>query len=224
MTDEAATFVAEQWLAGYATADVAKMVSFSSMPFTVGGEVAAETAAALTEQYKQLIGEAGALRDRSLLTAAEYRAKTGAEATLPDGALVLLVRTTSESFALVLVRVAAEFPKLGHVTALAGKDRGASGRIGTLTITGKGGTIDVTGDLRIRRLLGGLKSTLFRITAEGGKAPTSATTCARSRSSGGSPPACPSLPSRTCRTRSRSTACCSAATARCSVFGSSASR
>ncbi len=69
-------------------------------------------------------------------------------------------------------RIAAEFPKVGHVTSLVGKDRGASGRIGTLSITGKGGTIEVTGDLRIRRLLGGLKSTLFRITVEGGKAPT----------------------------------------------------
>ncbi len=115
VTDETARFVAEQWLAGYATADVGKMVTFSSLPFTVGGEIAAETPAALTEQYKQLIGEAGALRDRSLLTAAEYRAKTGAEATLPDGALVLLVRTTSESFALVLVKVGAEY----RVAALA---------------------------------------------------------------------------------------------------------
>jgi hypothetical protein len=104
VTDEAATFAAEQWLAGFATADVAKMVAHSSLPFTVSGEVAAETSAQLTDAYKQLIGEAGALRDRKLLTPKEYGAKVGAETTLPDGAFVLLVTTKSESFALVLVK------------------------------------------------------------------------------------------------------------------------
>jgi stage II sporulation protein D len=69
-------------------------------------------------------------------------------------------------------RVAAEFPALGTVKGLVAKDRGVSGRIATLTIKGKS-DLDVTGDLRIRRLLGGLKSTLFRIRTEGpAKAPT----------------------------------------------------
>ncbi len=64
-------------------------------------------------------------------------------------------------------RVAVEYPELGRVKALVPKQRGASGRIGTLTIQGEKGTADVTGDLHIRRLLGGLKSTLFEVTHTG---------------------------------------------------------
>jgi SpoIID/LytB domain protein len=63
-------------------------------------------------------------------------------------------------------RVAAEYPEIGRVKALAAKQRGVSGRIQILTITGDRGAVDVTGDLHIRRLLGGLKSTLFSIRLE----------------------------------------------------------
>jgi len=65
------------------------------------------------------------------------------------------------------VRVATEYPEIGRVKALAAKQRGTSGRIQTLTITGDRGAVDVTGDLHIRRLLGGLKSTLFSIDRDG---------------------------------------------------------
>jgi SpoIID/LytB domain protein len=65
------------------------------------------------------------------------------------------------------VRIAADYPELGRVKALTAKQRGVSGRIQILTITGDKGTADITGDLRIRRLLGGLKSTLFNIKREG---------------------------------------------------------
>ena len=64
-------------------------------------------------------------------------------------------------------RVAAEYPDVGRVQALAAKQRGVSGRILTLAITGDRGTVDVTGDVHIRRLLGGLKSTLFSISKDG---------------------------------------------------------
>jgi SpoIID/LytB domain protein len=64
-------------------------------------------------------------------------------------------------------RVATEYPEIGRVKALAAKQRGVSGRIEILTITGDKGMIDVTGDLHIRRLLGGLKSTLFAIHKDG---------------------------------------------------------
>ena len=64
-------------------------------------------------------------------------------------------------------RVATEYPDLGKIKALAAKQRGVSGRIQTLTITGERASADVTGDLHIRRLLGGLKSTLFDIKREG---------------------------------------------------------
>ena len=65
------------------------------------------------------------------------------------------------------VRIAAEYPEIGRVTALVPKSRGVSGRIGTLQIKGDKGSVDVSGDLKIRRLLGGLKSTLFEVKREG---------------------------------------------------------
>jgi SpoIID/LytB domain protein len=65
-------------------------------------------------------------------------------------------------------RVAAEYPEVGHVTTLAAKVRGVSGRIETLAVKGDRGAVDVTGDVHIRRLLGGLKSTLIKISSEHG--------------------------------------------------------
>ena len=64
-------------------------------------------------------------------------------------------------------RVAAEFPQVGRIKALTPKQRGVSGRIKVLTIAGTKGSVDVIGDLRIRRLLGGLKSTLFEVRRDG---------------------------------------------------------
>ncbi len=64
-------------------------------------------------------------------------------------------------------RIASEFPEVGRIKTLTAKQRGVSGRIGVLAIKGDKGSIDVAGDLRIRRLLGGLKSTLFKIEREG---------------------------------------------------------
>ena len=76
--------------------------------------------------------------------------------------------TEKISVADLTARVATEYPELGRIDKLVAKQRGVSGRIGTLTITGDKGTADVTGDLHIRRLLGGLKSTLFEVKHEGG--------------------------------------------------------
>jgi len=64
-------------------------------------------------------------------------------------------------------RLAADLPEIGRVRNLTAKQRGVSGRIGVLTVTGDKGSVDVTGDLRIRRMLGGLKSTLFEIKKDG---------------------------------------------------------
>lgn len=65
------------------------------------------------------------------------------------------------------VRIATHYPEIGRVVALTPKQRGVSGRIRVLTIKGEKGSVDVTGDLHIRRLLGGLKSTLFEVKREG---------------------------------------------------------
>lgn len=64
-------------------------------------------------------------------------------------------------------RVATEYPTLGRVQRLRAIKRGASGRIGALAIEGDKATVEVTGDLHIRRLLGGLKSTLFEVARDG---------------------------------------------------------
>jgi stage II sporulation protein D len=60
-------------------------------------------------------------------------------------------------------RVAAELPEVGRVLGLTAKTRGVSGRIEVLAIHGERGDADVSGDVHIRRLLGGLKSTLIKI-------------------------------------------------------------
>lgn len=71
-------------------------------------------------------------------------------------------------------RVAAEYPKLGAVRALEPVRRSRAGRIGALRIVGAKGTVVAEGDLHLRRLLGGLKSTLFVVSAKGpADAPTS---------------------------------------------------
>lgn len=64
-------------------------------------------------------------------------------------------------------RISVEYPEIGHVLQLTPKQRGTSGRIQLLAIKGDKASVDVTGDLHIRRLLGGLKSTLFEISRDG---------------------------------------------------------
>jgi len=71
--------------------------------------------------------------------------------------------TTTE----LTTRISADLPELGRVKNLVPKQRGVSGRIGVLTVVGDKGSADVTGDLKIRRMLGGLKSTLFEIKKDG---------------------------------------------------------
>ena len=65
------------------------------------------------------------------------------------------------------VRVSTEYPEVGRIKELLPKQRGVSGRIEVLTIKGDKASVDVTGDLHIRRLLGGLKSTLFEVKRDG---------------------------------------------------------
>jgi len=57
--------------------------------------------------------------------------------------------------------VAAELPEVGAVRELRAGKRGISGRIRELIVVGARGTARVAGELRIRRLFGGLKSSLF---------------------------------------------------------------
>ncbi|HVK84996.1 MAG TPA: SpoIID/LytB domain-containing protein [Kofleriaceae bacterium] len=64
-------------------------------------------------------------------------------------------------------RIAIDYPEVGRLTGLVPKERGSSGRIRTIVLEGTKGKLEVTGDLKIRRLLGGLKSTLFEVKRDG---------------------------------------------------------
>ena len=69
--------------------------------------------------------------------------------------------------------VAKHYPGVGRVRSLRPLERGVSGRIARLEIKGSKGTSVAEGDLHIRRLLGGLRSSLFVVELEGDKdAPT----------------------------------------------------
>ncbi|MBA3460894.1 MAG: energy transducer TonB [Deltaproteobacteria bacterium] len=101
VTDKEALFAANLWVSAFATASVDKLVKYSTVPFYAGGKVAAETTADLKEMYSGLVVESGPMKDWKLLTPAEYSSGSGA---LPEGNLVLQVRTAKEAFAVVLTR------------------------------------------------------------------------------------------------------------------------
>jgi len=64
-------------------------------------------------------------------------------------------------------RVAAKHPGVGRVVAIEPLKRGVSGRVIRARIRGSQRTIVVTGDVHMRRLFGGLRSTLFKVTTVG---------------------------------------------------------
>lgn len=73
-------------------------------------------------------------------------------------------------------KIAAHYPGLGVIRELEPLRRGVSGRINRLRIHGSTKSVVVSGDLHIRRLLGGLRSTLFTVKREGKRsAPTAFT-------------------------------------------------
>jgi TonB family protein len=101
VTDKQALFAANLWVSAFATAEVDKLVRFSSVPFYAGGTIAAQTTSDLKDMYSGLIVESGPLKDWKLLAPGEYASGSGA---LPDGNVVLQVRTAKETFAVVLTR------------------------------------------------------------------------------------------------------------------------
>ena len=101
VTDKEALFAANLWVSAFATASVEKLVKYSMVPFYAGGKVAAQTQGDLSDMYSGLVVESGPMKDWKLLTPSEYASGSGA---LPEGNLVLQVRTTKEQFAVVLTR------------------------------------------------------------------------------------------------------------------------
>jgi len=64
-------------------------------------------------------------------------------------------------------RIAAKYPQVGTLRRLVPKKRGRSGRISEIELEGSRGVATARGDLHIRRLLGGLRSTLFTVKKKG---------------------------------------------------------
>jgi TonB family protein len=101
VTDKQALFAANQWVSAFATAQVDKLVKYSTVPFYAGGKAAAQNAAELKDMFSGLVVESGPMKDWKLLTPNEY---TGGKGALPEGSLVLQIRTAKEAFAVVLTR------------------------------------------------------------------------------------------------------------------------
>lgn len=101
VTDKQALFAANLWVSAFATAQVDKLVGYSTVPFYAGGKVAAQNAAELKDMYSGLVVESGPMKDWKLLTPNEY---LGGKGALPEGNLVLQIRTAKEAFAVVLTR------------------------------------------------------------------------------------------------------------------------
>jgi len=72
--------------------------------------------------------------------------------------------TTEISGQQLTALIAKSYPEVGSVLALTPLARGVSGRMNALEIKGARRTVTAQGDLVIRRLLGGLKSSLFAVT------------------------------------------------------------
>jgi TonB family protein len=101
VTDKQALFAANLWVSAFATAQIDKLVKYSAVPFYAGGKVAAQTQGDLKDMYSGLVVESGQLKDWKLLSAQEYGSGGSG---LPEGNVVLQVRTTKASFAVVLTR------------------------------------------------------------------------------------------------------------------------
>jgi hypothetical protein len=99
--DKQALSAAKQWVSAFESRQVDKLVSYSTVPFYAGGKVAAQNASELKDMYAGLVVESGPTKDWKLLTPNEYASGNGA---LPEGNLVLQVRTAKEAFAVVLTR------------------------------------------------------------------------------------------------------------------------
>jgi TonB family protein len=99
VTDKEAVFAANKFVSAFTTGEVDNLVKMSIAPFYAGGKVAAQTAGDLRDMYSGLIVESGLpLKDWKLLSPSEYGGG------LPDGNVVVQIRTSKESFAVVLTK------------------------------------------------------------------------------------------------------------------------
>ncbi len=100
VTDQQAVFAANLWVSAFTHGAVDKLVKYSTVPFYAGGKIAAQTAADLKDMFSGLVVESGPMKDWKLLSPSEYSGGGG----LPEGNVVVQIRTAKESFAVVLTR------------------------------------------------------------------------------------------------------------------------
>jgi hypothetical protein len=100
VTDREALFAANQFVSAFATAEVDKLVKYSTVPFYAGGKVAASTEADLKDMFSGLVVESGPMKDWKLLSTEEYAPGSN----MPAGNVVLRVTTAKEAFAVVLTK------------------------------------------------------------------------------------------------------------------------
>jgi hypothetical protein len=100
--DRQLDYAANMWMAGFASASVARMQRVSALPFSAGDAVAAETPAELKAVYEGVLVESGGLKRFEVMTAAAFTAKLGV--AVPSDAMVLLVEATKARFGVVLTR------------------------------------------------------------------------------------------------------------------------
>jgi TonB family protein len=105
--DDKALFAANVWVSGFATAQMDKLLEYSTLPFVVSAEVTAKTKAELKDAFTELIVDSGSMRNFDLYTGAEYSQKVGGGVKLADDRLVLVVNASKHSFAVVLAKNAA---------------------------------------------------------------------------------------------------------------------
>jgi TonB family protein len=100
VTDKEALFAANQFVSAFATAQVDKLVKYSTVPFYANGKVAAQTEGDLKDMYGGIVVESGPMTDWKLLSPDEYAPGTN----MPAGNVVLRVTTTKAAFAVVLTK------------------------------------------------------------------------------------------------------------------------
>ena len=103
--DDKALFAANMWVSSFATAQVSKLLDYSSVPFAAGNDIAAKTKADLKDLYTELIVESGAMRGWKLYTGEEYAAKVAGNVKLAADRLVLVVTTAKGTFAVILAKL-----------------------------------------------------------------------------------------------------------------------
>jgi outer membrane biosynthesis protein TonB len=102
--DKEALFAANEWVTGFATAQMDKLIENTQLPFVAGDATAAQTKADLKDLYTELLVDTGAMRTWKLYTGDEYQKLVPATVKLGDGKLVLVITTAKGSFAIVMTK------------------------------------------------------------------------------------------------------------------------